>query len=247
MDTEHAKALDNHIKSGHVLQLPEGCKCEACVKGGMRDKRAYKNSGKLTNAQLETMSVDTLHIGGPDCAGNQWNLTMLMNKSALGMCQGTARQDSATAAKIIGKTIDYIEAKTDPGNKEGYKIQCCHKDPGSQFKGAVTEMLAERKIINSTGETDRHTDNAMVENRNQRLQNIASAMQVTAMGENVEVYSGDAGCETVKWASHCINHTEITSKQKENKRQKSHLPIGWVQIISRPLARHVFPAYRSDR
>ena len=76
----------------------------------MRDKRAYKNSGKLTNAQLETMSVDTLHIGGPDCAGNQWNLTMLMNKSALGMCQGTARQDSATAAKIIGKTIDYIEA-----------------------------------------------------------------------------------------------------------------------------------------
>ena len=214
---EHARALDDHVKSGHVLPLPEGCKCEGCIKGSMRDKIAFKQT-RAPDSKLETMSVDTLHIGGPDCAGNQWNLTMLMNNSALGMCQGTARQDSATAAKVIAKTINYIEAKTDPGNKTGYKIECCHKDPGSQFKGAVTEMLAEKKIVNSTGETDRHTDNAKVENRNQRLQNIASAMQVTAMGENVDMYSEAVGCETVKWANHCINHSEITPLQKEEKK-----------------------------
>ena len=73
------------------------------------------------------MSVDTLHIGGPDCAGNQWNLTMLMNSSGLGMCQGTARQDSATAAKVIAKTINYIEAKTDPGTKQDTRSSAATK------------------------------------------------------------------------------------------------------------------------
>ena len=107
-----------------------------------------------------------------------------------------------------------VQSKTDPGNKTNYKIEQVAHDPGSEFKGACQEELATRKIVRREGEVDRHQDNAVAENRNQKLQNIGTAIAIQAMGDNVEEYSEEAGCQVIRWSNHCINHSCITKEQK---------------------------------
>ena len=74
--------------------------------------------------------------------------------------------------------------------------------------------MAERQIMQTTSEVDRHTDSAIVENRNGTMVNVSTAMCFKAMGENLDVYSPQVGPEVAKWACHCINHTSITPEQK---------------------------------
>ena len=76
----------------------------------------------------------------------------------------------------------------------------------------MREELAKDKVINRVGKVDRHFDNSIVENRNKMLGNKASAMAFTAMGDNQEICSQQAGCELVRWANECINHNPISSE-----------------------------------
>ena len=209
--------LANHIRCGHATPMPTGkghLHCEACKKGLMQNKPAFHVSRTAKEDKLETMNVDLLDMTNPDCNGDRYNVTMVVNKSRLGMSAGQARKDSATTTKTITSTIAYIEAKTDPGNKRKYKIECLAHDPGPEFAGALPEALAAAKIVDRCGEVDRHQDNAVVENRNKRLQNIATAMAITAMGQNVDTYSEEAGCQLIRYANHIINHTCISEEQK---------------------------------
>ena len=41
-----------------------------------------------------------------------------------------------------------LEAKTDPGGAAGYKIQVITHDPGTEFEGAMREVLQKDKVIN---------------------------------------------------------------------------------------------------
>jgi hypothetical protein len=214
-DKTDVKMLNDHIRSGHIQALPPGVSCESCIKGTMRDKPAY-NVSKTSSQEdkLETMNADILDMLTNDCNGDRYNVTTVIQKSGLGMSFGQARKDAITTGKTLAKAIDYIQAKTDPGDKTGYKIQQIAHDPGMEFKGACQDEMARRKIVRREGEVDRHADNALVENRNQRLQNTATAMAITAMGDNVAVYSEEAGCQAIRWANHCINHAPITKEQR---------------------------------
>ena len=78
----------------------------------------------------------------------------------------------------------------------------------------MREQLSNLKIINRVGEIDRHTDNSIVENRNQRAQLVSTAIAATAMGDNIDLYAPMAGCELINWANELINHQPITDVQK---------------------------------
>ena len=124
---------------------------------------------------------------------------------------------SITTAKKWRQQKNRIEAQTDPGNKTGWKIECCAMDPGPEFKGAMDDEMAQAKLVVRRGETDRHTDQALVENLNQRVQYGAAAMAQTAMGDNVELYAPMVGALAVEWATELVNFTAVTKEQKEQK------------------------------
>ena len=213
---EIARAVAAHIEGGHTRTLPEWAgSCDACLKAKSKNKGAVQSSGTDPNEQLETANYDCLDTGVYDCNGDRYNLTGVLNKTKLGMASALSTKESSKVAKCIEKDIAYIEAKTDPGNKKGYRIEALATDPGSEFQGAVTELKANRKMVSRTGETDRHTDQSYVENRNGMLQLAGTAMLITATGDNVDVYTDMLGLQCIKWANECINHTSITAKQKE--------------------------------
>jgi len=175
-DKTNIKMLSDHIRSGHIQELPPGVSCESCIKGTMRDKPAYNVSKTSSNEdKLETMNADILDMLTNDCNGDRYNVTMVIQRTGLGMSVGQARKDATTTGRTLAKTTDYIQAKTDPGDKTGYKIEQVAHDPGPEFKGACQDEMGRRKIVRREGEVDRHCDNALVENRNQRLQNTNEA------------------------------------------------------------------------
>ena len=211
------KELQEHIDGGHAVPLDPklGIKCDACTKAFMRDKAAFQMTRSKHEEQLETMNGDLLDMGVQDCNGDRYNFNAVVVKTRLGKSGGMPRKESAGVMKLLARFKAWIEAKTDPGDKEKYRIQRFTHDPGSEFEGAVRKGLADLKVQNSLGEVDRHTDNSVVENRNGRLQNVATAMAVTAMGDNVEIYAPQAGCQLIMWANELINHTMISDLQKK--------------------------------
>ena len=194
-----AGAKDNdyqrHIDSGHVIPLPAGHPpCDACHKAKIQDKPAFNFAKAHCTNQLEGVNSDLLDLGQPDCAGNRYNFTNVVLNSRLGMSKGLPNKSSVTVAKAWKKLKSSVEAKTDPGNNTGYKIQLITHDPGTEFEGAMREELAAEKVVNRIGEVDRHTDNSIVEIRNKMIANKASTIAITAMGENMEQYWRQAGC-----------------------------------------------------
>ena len=97
----HYKALSDHIRSGHVMALPDGVTCESCIKGSMRNKPAF-NTSKTSSQEdkLETLSVDLLDMLSSDCNGDRYNVTMVMNKTGLGMSAGLENRRMAWVKKL---------------------------------------------------------------------------------------------------------------------------------------------------
>jgi len=182
----------------------------------MQDKPAHGVSKTANEPKLETMNGDLMDMKEKDCAGNRYPFNTVMLQSRLGMSEGLKNKSSIEVTKAFTKMKAWVEAKTDPGDKTGYKIQVFSHDPGTEFQGAMQEELAKHKIMNRIGEVDRHTDNSVVENRNKRVGVISTAIAITAMGENIEKYAPKVGCELAKWATDVVNHTSITKEQKES-------------------------------
>lgn len=165
----------------------------------MKDKPAYNISKHKEEAdRLETMNGDTVDTGEVDCAENRYNFNSVMLRTRFGLSEGLPRKTSALVAKAFNKMKRYIESKTDPGDKEKYRVQQFSCDPGTEFQGAMAEQLGQQKVLIRIGEVDRHTDQAVVENRNGKLEEMASCMAATAMGENMELYCPAVGLATVR-------------------------------------------------
>ena len=207
------------IAEGHVHPMPSEkghVRCEACIKASIRDKKASANISTHED-KLVTLNLDTVVLGTPNCNGDRYLINGVVKGTGFGICKGQPNKDSSNTSKTVADMISFIESRTDPGNKTGYKIQRVHTDPGSEYRAAFREEMERRKILFTIGEVDRHTDNAVIENRNQRVVNVSTAMFLKAVGENFELYSPMVGCEVAKWANHCINHTFITPMQKEQR------------------------------
>lgn len=125
------------------------------------------------------------------------------------------KKQSSVVAAAWKKMKASVEAKTDPGGKQEYKIEMVRTDPGSEFKGTMTQALEEAQVIHSVGEVDRHADGAVVENRNGKLQEVGTAIAVTACGDNLPLYDQLMQGDIIEWANELMNHTEITKHQKE--------------------------------
>ena len=62
---------------------------------------------------------------------------------------------------------------------------------------------------------NRHTSNALVEQRNKTLANIGAAINYTAMGPDdgyIRLLQG----ESIRWANQLVNNSPITQFQKEH-------------------------------
>ena len=213
------KMYEKHCREGHVHPMPSEkghVRCEACIKASIRDKKASANISTHED-KLVTLNLDTVVFGTPNCNGDRYLINGVVKGTGFGICKGQPNKDSSNTSKTVADMISFIESRTDPGNKTGYKIQRVHTDPGSEYRAAFKEEMERRKILFTIGEVDRHTDNAVIENRNQRVVNVSTAMFLKAVGENFELYSPMVGCEVAKWANHCINHTFITPMQKEQR------------------------------
>ena len=185
------------------------------MKAKLQDKPAFNISKSSSEDDMDRVNGDLLDMGTPDCAGNRYNFNNVILKTRVGFTKGLPNKTAVNVAKAWKKLKAHIEAKTDPGGKKGYKIQVYTHDPGPEFEGAMRDELATDKVINRVGEVDRHSDGSIVENRNKQLQINACAMAITAMGENVDQYWQQAGCELISWCNELYNHTSITKNQKE--------------------------------
>ena len=184
------KAWQQHLDEGHTTPLdPHICdeKCDGCVKAFTQDKPQYQLSKSGHEEKLETLNGDLLDMKFKDCGGNRYNFNAVVLRTGLGMSKGLPNKSSGGVAKAFQRFKHRVESNTDPGGKLNYKIERFAHDPGSEFAGAMRDILARDNIVDRPGETDRHGDNAVVEARNKRLQTVACAMAATAMAENQEL------------------------------------------------------------
>jgi len=150
-------------------------------------------------------------------AGNRYCLNMVINGTQYGDIATSANKDSVSTTRGYRQMKQRIEAFTDPGGKSGYKVQSVKRDPGTEFLGEMKSAMAEDNIIDVAGEVNRHTENAIVENRHRILQNMSATMSITAFEgehEQSEELTTAAWDEVQATASQLMNHTCITETQK---------------------------------
>jgi hypothetical protein len=208
--------VNDHNRGGHRSKMRLNQSCVHCLMASMRDKSAFKGASKKT-ILLATANVDTLDMIHHSAAGNRYASDIIIHGTNYGEYEAGKHKDSITNAKSFTAMKARIEALTDPGGKTGYKIQAVKHDPGSEFLGATKQLFAEWNVVNQTGEVDRHTDGALIENRHQILQHMGSAMSLTA-------FEGDHDCfdeltiqswdEIGSTASQLLNHSQISDHQK---------------------------------
>lgn len=216
-DTKIAEAeLLEHVRGGHRSKMRLNAKCEHCMMGSMRTKSAFKGASKKT-IKLVTANVDTLDMINKSAAGHRYASDLIIHGTGYGEYVTARNKDSITNASSFAKMKRWIEAFTDPGAKEGYKIQTVRHDPGSEFLGATRKLMADWNMVDAQGEVDRHTDGALIENRHQIIQHMGAAMSLTAFEGNhecLEELTIQAWDEIGSTASQLLNHSAITDHQK---------------------------------
>ena len=118
-----------------------------------------------------------------------------------------------------------INALSAPGKSQEYSIGKVHHDQGTEFEGATRQYLDDMQIINERTETDRHTANAIVEQRNKSLAITAACNNFIALGANDSIIAVLHG-EGIRWSCQLINNSSITQHQKENNITAYHEQTG---------------------
>jgi hypothetical protein len=215
-DQAALEEMQEHRRSGHRSKLTLNDRCEECQRGTMKMKGAFAGASKKA-LRLATANIDTLDMIQKSIAGNRYCLNMVINGTQYGDIATSANKDSVSTTRGYRQMKQRIEAFTDPGGKSGYKVQSVKRDPGTEFLGEMKSAMAEDNIIDVAGEVNRHTENAIVENRHRILQNMSATMSITAFEgehEQSEELTTAAWDEVQATASQLMNHTCITETQK---------------------------------
>jgi len=206
-----------HVAGGHRTKMLLNPKCLHCLMASKRPKGAFKGAAGATSS-LATANIDTVDMTVLSATGHRYEHNLIIHGSQYGDNVTSRHKDSITTSKAFTEMKSRIEAFTDPGGSQGFKIQAVRHDPGSEFNGAAKSVFQAANLINCEGEVDRHSDGALIENRNRILQHMATAMSLTAFeGEHsgYEQLAVEAWDEVVKTASDLLVHSQITSHQKE--------------------------------
>ena len=126
--------MREHRKT-HKGKVNEG-PCVECITGKMQDKPARKGGSNKVR-DLVTAGLDCMITTEEDCNGTSIDLNMVMVESRYGDVTHLTNKASATIAKAWKAMKNRVEALTDPGGKEQYKIQRVHTDQGTEFDGAM--------------------------------------------------------------------------------------------------------------
>ena len=107
-----------------------------------------------------------------------------------------------------------LESQTAPGRPEDWRVERFQHDHGTEFEGVFKQALESRQTVNTHGEVGRHTACARIENRNNMLAIMGTAMGYTATTANENITKQIHG-ELVTWAHQILCNNMITSHQKE--------------------------------
>ena len=106
-----------------------------------------------------------------------------------GVCDPNPNKSSAVTARSHLLAKHEIESLTDPGGKEGYKIQRSHTDHGSEFDGAHKAAVMNDNMVITKTLVAAHMENCFIEQENGSLETTAGA--VAAVGIPTEKIVGD--------------------------------------------------------
>ena len=146
--------------------------------------------------------------------GNRYFTTAVLRGAQVGQVQVGARIDAISTARRWRKMKTWFEVVCDPGGNT--KIQAMQRDPGTEFKGAVTTERETDNVFDYVGVTDRHTHAGQAENRQRMLPRTATAMSLTAFHGDHDQYEGlaaGAWDEAILGANAVTNHHPITVAQ----------------------------------
>ena len=132
------------------------------------------------------MNIDLLDLCTPDVNGDRYALDAVVQSTSYGEVELMKRKATSVTVKHFAKIKNRIEAITSPGRPEDYQIGRVHRDQGSEFEGAMKQYIDEHNMINSWSERDRHTANALVEQRNKTLAVVGAAINHGAVATDDE-------------------------------------------------------------
>jgi len=209
--------LYQHQAGGHRSKLILNEPCQVCWSAGMAKKGAYKSS-EIRDRDLNTVNTDTVDMVHASISGKRYLHNLIVVGTQYGEARASRNKDSVSTARAFRDMKSRLEATTDPGGIDGYRVQCIHHDPGSEFSGAMKTEIQANCLVDEKGEVDRHTDGALIENRNKMIQRTATALSIQAFHgahRDFDKLTIEAWDEIAETASELLNHSSITSKQKE--------------------------------
>ena len=152
--TEQRQEDYEHLRGGHRSKLKGGRRCAQCMLAKMIDRGAKRGSTRDPYG-LMTCCVDTDDMVCVSANENRYFTTAVLRGSQLGQIQAGASKDAISTARRWLKMKTWFEVISDPGGTQ--KVQVMHRDPGTEFQGAVTNEREDENGFDFVGETDTHT------------------------------------------------------------------------------------------
>ena len=217
--TAAEKELREHCIKGHrtKLKLQGGKPCHGCVTSAMQALR-YHKGGALEKPDMgkTAMGGDTIDYKTFDVNGHRYGSDWVMLKSCFAVLHMLRFKTASATAKSFLEAKAYIEALADPGCVNGFKIQRCGRDPGTEYLAEFLDACAEHNIPKETGAVDVHWNQSIQENRHKMTHRASVAMLATCCKPSQEELADLMHGDVAVWACACINHSEITPYQKEH-------------------------------
>ena len=96
-------------------------------------------------------------------------LDAVVQATSYGEVELMKKKASSTTVKHFAKIKNRISAVTAHRWPDAYRIARVHRHQLSDFDRATRQYIEENNMINSWSEADRHTANAIIEQRNKAL------------------------------------------------------------------------------
>ena len=137
----------------------------------------YKKGDALQKQDMgkTAMGGDTIDYKTEDVNGHRYGADWVMFKSQFAVLHMLKYKTASATAKSFLDAKAYIEALADPGCVNGFKIQRCGRDPGTEYLAEFLDACAEHNIPKETGAVDVHWNQAIQENRHKMTHRAAVA------------------------------------------------------------------------
>ena len=168
-----------HERDGHT---PKIAGCPVCELAFAQQKGAFKG-GVHGKVRASTLNVDLIDWGVRDNNGNRYHCPGAIVDTSFPSVRAQAGKQGAVTTQNVMSIINEVEALSDPGGVDGYKVCRIHSDQGSEFK-LLGDACGDRGITITTGEADRHTDGTVIEGTNKVIEYTCTALALTAVEDN---------------------------------------------------------------